>query len=721
MFKKIISLLLVFTVSTVIFCGCNEKKTESSPDANSSQEMSSESVNSDSDSENENSEDTNSDTSSENTESVDTEFDGVEDNDGTSSENTDTTTSENTVSENTENKDDVVSDIIDSVVSDTQSDSDQNIGSENVENLGNGENSTEDFEDVTDGWEVEEEEKVETEEEDIYADSKKINFYVDGLFQFNIVRPDDMDDDSTDIVKSTIFKTARAINKKRPNYLTDADNLDTGLKNIFIGDTKNALSAETAEKLKGRPNNHYDYVIMVKNGDIAINAVTNEGLQNALDYFCTEILYDLDSVIPEDYMIHYQPGANSESPLKIAGKDISEFAIMCSKYPTGMEMKGAEELQEAIKTFTGVEIPILKGEKGDYVRFIQLKEAGTDRKAYSLSVSEGNLILSGGMDYSLNAATHVLAMNIKSVPSDKVINIPEGYSYSGIYTDKTKGTGTYQLVWADDFDGDSINTEYWKLTDYMRYNTHRSPEAISVKDGCMTITSWPTTFEDGTEGFISGEVEGKNVNFAYGYFEIRAKLPRGSGNWASFWACGKNTAEHPYRLEIDVFETFGVDGILTSNIHSWWNSGRPVRGLAYTEAEKNAGHIGHLGKDALCIINSVDGANSYKLPDVKSFADDWHTYGCEWTPSRMKFYCDGVCYTEVNLESMLYDPNAGYKTSPFLMATNGRPLNIIIGNLLDAPDGSKPIDETTELPSKYSVDYVHLYQIDGVGGIFINE
>lgn len=595
------------------------------------------------------------------------------------------------------------------VDSDISNDSELNSNS----NVENSENEQYEDVDITNGWE--------TEITDPYADSKKINFYVDQLFNFNIVRPNNIDDNHSQIVKSTIFKTARAINRKRPNYLTDADNLNTGLKSIYIGDTNHPYSKEAKKLLNSRDNNYYDYIIIMNEGNLFINAVTSEGLQLALDYFCTQILIDLDSTIPENYKYHYQHGNDSISPMKIADFDISQFAIICSKFPTGMEKRGAEELQSAIKSYTKMDIPVICGDAGSYEHMILLKENEKDRNNYSLKVSDGDLIISGGHDYSLNAAIHLLAMNIKSIPSDKSINIPKDFSHTGVYSENTKGTDTYQLVWADEFDGDSYNTEFWKANDYMRYNTHRSPESIAVSDGYLTITSWAEKLDDGTDGYISGELEGKNVDFSYGYFEIRAKLPRGHGNWTSFWACGKNTADNPFRAEIDVFEAFGHDGVLTSNLHSWWNSGRHVRGLAYTEAEKNAGHIGHLGMDSLCITNSIDGGNKYTVPGIESLADDWHTYGCEWTPSFMKFYCDGICYTEVNLESLLIDSQLGYRTSPFLMFTNGRPVNIILGNLLDAPDAAIGVDETTELPSKYIIDYVHLYQIEGIGGIHIKE
>ena len=124
-----------------------------------------------------------------------------------------------------------------------------------------------------------------------YKDSEKIAFYVDDVFNYNIVRPASMDEHLSGIVKSTVFSTARAINEKRPNYLTDADDTNNGLNCILVGETKHPLSAEAKKMLEQRPNNNEDYVIVVKDGNIAIHAISEKALQNALDYFCSEIFW----------------------------------------------------------------------------------------------------------------------------------------------------------------------------------------------------------------------------------------------------------------------------------------------------------------------------------------------------------------------------------------------------------------------------------------------
>lgn len=557
-------------------------------------------------------------------------------------------------------------------------------------------------------------------EENKYENSKQVLFFKEGEFQFNIVRPTDMSEAETSIIKNTIFRTARNINEKRPNYLTDTDDLNTGLHNIFIGNTNQDESDEASALIKKRDSHYYDFIIMMKNGDIFIQAASDTGLESACNYFCENILVDVSSTIPEDYMYHYQSDITSN--LKINDVDITSYVIQASNNPSGMEYRGCEEVQAAVKALTDFELPIIWGEEGEYENKIIVKVEGSNPDAYSIGFQDGEFVIQGGHDYSLNAALHTFAMNLKNAEKTNTYNISEEYTYEGTYSASTLGTDGYKLIFADEFDGDKVDENYWDVSEYVTANNHRTPSAISVENGSLVITSKPGKLPDGTDGYITGELSGKNVNFSYGYFEIRAKLPRGAGNWASFWAVGKNTSDKPYRPEIDVFETFGTDTVVTSQLHSWWYSGKKIKGMYADEAQVAAGHAQHLTDSAVNVTGNLDGGSAYVKEDVKSLADDWHTYGCEWTPAYIKFYCDGFCYKTVDLKSRLKDAEYGYPVAEYFMFSSGCTANLMIGNLLGRTESYvKQIDETTELPSKYYVDYVHLYQMETLGTNGLNQ
>lgn len=554
-----------------------------------------------------------------------------------------------------------------------------------------------------------------------YSNAVKVEFYKDNIFNFNIVRPADMSETLTTAVKNTVFKVARQYNQKRPNYLTDADDLNTGLKNIYIGKTNSKISEETYKKLTSRPNNYYDYVIMMKDGDIAINAISDEALKKAMDYFCNNLLVGIDSAIPENYLRYYAPA--DDSNLKINNIGIKSFAIQCEEAPSGMVMRACEELQTAIKELCGAEIPIFCGDDHRYTNVILASREGDDPYAYSVGYEDNKLVIKGGHDYSLGAAVHEFAMNVKGlkIKKDKAVNIPSTYAMNGTYDKDTVGTDGYKLVFIDEFEGDGFNSDIWHYDCYesFEYGQQRTDKNVKFEDGIANFWCDKITLSDGTPGYSGTDIKGKNLQFAYGYYEIRCQVPKGTGSWPGFWAIGDKHTQYMYDAEIDVFEFFGTDNRPTSQLHTWWMAGRKVRGLLASEAAVGAGHIQHLQRADTTITDSFSGGNYY---EKEGLADGFHTYACEWTPAYMKFYCDGLCYTTVDLQSKLVDPVHGYRVAEYLAFSDGDPLNMCVGNCMtDRADFVTPTGETTVFPSEFKVDYITLYQLDTLGTLTYNE
>lgn len=553
----------------------------------------------------------------------------------------------------------------------------------------------------------------------IYKNSKNINLFSDNILNFNIVYPADMSEDLEYDVKHSIFAKAREINGERPNYLSDSALKDNGLKSIFVGDTNNSLSAETEKKLKENPSNYFDYIILVKDGNIAINSISDDALNEALKFFCDEILIDEGSTIPDDYYFHYS--ISGESNFKINNFDITSFAVECYKNPSCIAYRGCEELKAAIKELTDYEIPIVFNEEHTYANRIivsTVKELKTTE--YSIEVSNKDLVILGGSDYSLNAALHKLAMNLKNADSDKTINIPATYSFKGNYDDKTYGTDGYRLVFKDDFD--TMNTSLWKPDkgQVLASGHDYTGEYPNVSNGIMSFDIQKTTLKDGSVGSTAMNLVSKGFKFSYGFLEMRAKIPQGPGAWSSFWLVGDQDERTKNGLpEVDIYETFGHVGSITSQLHTWWMSGRKIKGLFADQNQIREGHISHLDRGDTTVTDAFSGGNRFEKPGTTTYADDFHTYGFEWTPSYAKFYMDEYCYLTVDLQSKLIDPVYGYKVAEYLAFSNGTPVMISIASYLNYVDrgfGLK-VDSTTPVPTKLQVDYVHLYQLDNLGSV----
>jgi beta-glucanase (GH16 family) len=99
----------------------------------------------------------------------------------------------------------------------------------------------------------------------------------------------------------------------------------------------------------------------------------------------------------------------------------------------------------------------------------------------------------------------------------------------------------------------------------------------------------------------------------YGYFEMRAKLPKGTGTWPAFWLLsvkGIDKKTRPYvNMELDVLEQYGHwPNKLCTTTHYWYSD------------------------------NTHDGdGENFAVPGM---ADDFHTYGVLVTPEKLAYYFD---------------------------------------------------------------------------------
>lgn len=146
-------------------------------------------------------------------------------------------------------------------------------------------------------------------------------------------------------------------------------------------------------------------------------------------------------------------------------------------------------------------------------------------------------------------------------------------------------------------------------------------------------------------------------------------MPVGQGLWPAFWLMPTFKGEFwPSTGEIDIMEAIGSDPI---SIHSTVHYGTSV--------------ATHQWK-----------GDSYSVPG--GYANDFHTYSCEWQPGKITFYVDGVHFSTRTPEDV--------NPWPF---DDGNKFYIIL-NLAVGGDWPGPPDESTPLPSSFEVDYVKVYQ-----------
>jgi beta-glucanase (GH16 family) len=128
-------------------------------------------------------------------------------------------------------------------------------------------------------------------------------------------------------------------------------------------------------------------------------------------------------------------------------------------------------------------------------------------------------------------------------------------------------------------------------------------DPFSVDDGVLDITATAGSTEAGTS-YTSGVITTESsFSQLYGYFQMTATLPSGTGYWPAFWLLPENLSGTD---EIDVMEEFGSNPLQYSvAVHS------PSSGIAGT---------------AIATGDLLAGP---------------HTYGMYWTPQSISYYLDG--------------------------------------------------------------------------------
>jgi beta-glucanase (GH16 family) len=239
--------------------------------------------------------------------------------------------------------------------------------------------------------------------------------------------------------------------------------------------------------------------------------------------------------------------------------------------------------------------------------------------------------------------------------------------------------GDWNIVWSDEFDGTSVNTNIWTYevgnndgwgNNELEYYTSSADNSY-VSNGFLHIVALRQSI-DGypyssarmkTEGLYSAE---------YGRFEFRASLPSGAGFWPALWMLGANfdTVGWPGCGEIDIMENNGSD---LTNVQGSLHSGS-------------------------------DETQVYTLP--RGSVTNFHLYLLEWTTNAISWYVDGARYeTQTNWSSSVGTYPTPFNQPFFLI------MNIAVGgNYLGNPS-TNTINSNSIFPGQMLLDYVRLFNL----------
>ncbi|WP_050785596.1 family 16 glycosylhydrolase [Pedosphaera parvula] len=243
-----------------------------------------------------------------------------------------------------------------------------------------------------------------------------------------------------------------------------------------------------------------------------------------------------------------------------------------------------------------------------------------------------------------------------------------------------------QLVWSDEFDGSSINTNHWTFdigngpsglpgwgNNELEYYTSR-PENAFVSNGVLHIVAKKESYNG--QNYTSAKLKTTGLfSKRYGRFEFRARLPQGQGYWPALWMMPQDSLYGGWAAsgEIDVMENKGSDPTtVLGTIHygGQWPNNQYSHGPSFT-------------------FTGVDSVTNF------------HTYALEWSTNFVKWYVDGQLYeTQTSWWS-----SGGASPAPF-----DQPFYIMMNLAVGGNFGGNP-DTNTIFPGEMQIDYVRVYEL----------
>jgi len=263
----------------------------------------------------------------------------------------------------------------------------------------------------------------------------------------------------------------------------------------------------------------------------------------------------------------------------------------------------------------------------------------------------------------------------------------------------------YELVWSDEFDGNSLDTDNWNEVVWAKGTVNNEVQSYAkgktsiVEDDDATDGSVLRLTATGSgSSWVSARIDtSTKFNFKYGYVEARLKMPvaydkssggnviENNGVWPAFWMMPEDAVDE----DGNSLGTGGEYGI-------WPRSGE-LDIMEYspsTSGEKTYATIHHS-------TSKTDATDDYSSLGSKTFDDpyEWHTYGLLWTSGTVEAYYDGK-----SLGTVYANPGSNnwakwpYDQNYYII------LNLAMGGTLGGAINSDM------KRAEYDVDYVRVYK-----------
>ena len=401
--------------------------------------------------------------------------------------------------------------------------------------------------------------------------------------------------------------------------------------------------------------------------------------------------------------------AKKQSIINVTSNGKSKYKIVVSLSNDGYDE--GRLVQKVIKATSKASVPLILDTEssngpeiiiGDTTRAESkslMSTVGNNEYAVK-SDADGNIIIAAAHAYALKLGVENFLTtyfgydkNATEMGSGKEKSIPVNLNIRNNIIDE------YKLVWSDEFNGSTLDTDKWNFLPLMREQNHlklrHDESAVQLGNGSIKLIAG--RIDDENYWTNTALTTSEKMVFKYGYLEMRAKVPFGRPAFPSFWMKSSSyESEEPLvTAEVDMFEHFCHvgDDYLQTGIHKWYIDGTREHFIGPQIGKYNFGS--------------------------KSLAEQWHTYSLLWTEDSMNFMVDGKIYHTIDITS-----SGDFGTRGDGMGAFHDYFYIIFNHYLHTSDGSEEGNKDEQnaraddrFPSVYEIDYVRLYQLPGQGAI----
>ena len=235
----------------------------------------------------------------------------------------------------------------------------------------------------------------------------------------------------------------------------------------------------------------------------------------------------------------------------------------------------------------------------------------------------------------------------------------------------------WPLVFADEFDGDSLDWGKWFVPWYHKKESARHFSLDGKGHLVLKVEKNPETGK-----LETGSIWSKDA-WRYGYFEARLKYTRKPGWWSAFWMYGISN-RNPFwdGFEIDIQEDYYTRPKV---------KGGPERRTIDHNLHVNTGPL----------LKSWN-YNS----ELPGSLDDFYTLGCKWTPFEISYYVNGKLLSS----KASHSPHDSVTFDAYHHAYGLVPLHAIVSGQIMGKKWFASDIEGVEFPEEYVLDHVRVYK-----------